>query len=289
MVSGPFHESTDRKLASPVHAAVARSPFCADLSSAEVEQIVEAGRVLNVLSGQTVCEQGQEGNSMFLILEGRVQVTVDYGGGTSTFLRYLEKGDHFGEMALLAGDPRAATVTAVIDTQLLVLDRPAFDHILAHVPTVARNLSRKLGAWLRGSQEPGRHHQGPAILGLVGATPRARNLVVPLVEALLRDGLAIQILTDRTGSPAPQGKCGVQFFSPEAPGQDKVLLFRAWLSHALEHRERALVDLNQGAPELPYWLRQCEEVWWLAEKDDFEPSYRRLQALLEQAPTHLAA
>ena len=83
-------------------------------------------------------QQGDEGDSFFIIQQGRVQVAVTPEGGTEeTALAVLGPRDFFGEMSLLAGDRRTATVRALEDTRVIVIDKDSFSGIMQENPEVA--------------------------------------------------------------------------------------------------------------------------------------------------------
>jgi small-conductance mechanosensitive channel/CRP-like cAMP-binding protein len=87
-------------------------------------------------AGQTVVRQGQDGDSMFVVCEGRVRVTVGESGAE---VATLGPGAYFGEMSLLTGDPRSATVSAIEDSVLLQITASDFRRIaLAHPEVVVR-------------------------------------------------------------------------------------------------------------------------------------------------------
>src|SRR5918911_1069567 len=73
--------------------------------------------------GSTIIKQGDRGDSLFIIEEGRCEVTVEEGPHHSMTIALLGSGDFFGEMALISEEPRAASVKALEDCKLLVLDR----------------------------------------------------------------------------------------------------------------------------------------------------------------------
>ncbi len=73
--------------------------------------------------GSVVINQGDTGDSLFIVEEGRAEVTVKQAEGHDITISYLGDGDFFGEMALISEDPRTASVRALTDCKLLVLDR----------------------------------------------------------------------------------------------------------------------------------------------------------------------
>jgi hypothetical protein len=88
-------------------AALERTPLFAGLDRGHLEEVVSVGRRVSYQPGQAVVERGDPGDAMYIVVGGAAE--VDIGG---RFHR-LERGDFFGEMAVLAGKPREATVTAV--------------------------------------------------------------------------------------------------------------------------------------------------------------------------------
>jgi Flp pilus assembly CpaE family ATPase len=73
--------------------------------------------------GSLIINQGDQGDSLFIIAEGRCEVTVKQAEGHEITISYLGDGDFFGEMALISEETRTASVRALTDCKLLVLDR----------------------------------------------------------------------------------------------------------------------------------------------------------------------
>src|SRR5690606_28952389 len=120
------------------------------LADQEVVQILAASKVRRFARGSVVCRQGDPGNSMFVIVRGRVSIAIDDGGASRRLLNRLGPGDHVGEMSLLVGGKRSASVTADVEAEVLELKRTDFERLITKVPGFAANLSRSLGEWLRG-------------------------------------------------------------------------------------------------------------------------------------------
>jgi small-conductance mechanosensitive channel/CRP-like cAMP-binding protein len=98
-------------------------------------------RPLLFAAGETIIRQGEGGDSLFLITRGGVEVRVASGGAESV-VSSLPPGSFFGEMSLLTGDPRAATVVAVEDTEVIPVARADFRHIAAANPAVLEAMTR---------------------------------------------------------------------------------------------------------------------------------------------------
>jgi CRP-like cAMP-binding protein len=87
-----------------------------------------------------VIRQGDPGTSLFVIMSGRVEVTVQQAGVATVRLATLEQGGYFGEMSLMTGEPRSATVTALVEARLLEVGKEAFGRILAAQPDLVEQL-----------------------------------------------------------------------------------------------------------------------------------------------------
>jgi HEAT repeat protein len=99
---------------------------------------------MEVADGETVFKEGDLGDSLYVIVDGRVRVHND-----ERLLNYLGERDVFGEMALLDPEPRLASVTALEPTRLLRLDQSPFYQLIAERPEVATGIIRVLTRRLR--------------------------------------------------------------------------------------------------------------------------------------------
>jgi len=91
-------------------------------------------------AGEVVVEQGEPGNSFYVIEQGAADVILGADGATQT-VGHLALGEFFGEMSLLAGDARSATVRAATDLTVLVVDHDAFKEIISADPAILEPLS----------------------------------------------------------------------------------------------------------------------------------------------------
>jgi CRP-like cAMP-binding protein len=110
------------------------------LSDDELRAAAERFRSLHYGSGEKIIEEGAPGDSFFLIDSGEVQVSRKMGGFARELARLME-GQFFGEMALLTGEKRAATVVAASDVDVFVLDKNGFQNIIAANPAIAVDIS----------------------------------------------------------------------------------------------------------------------------------------------------
>jgi CRP-like cAMP-binding protein len=127
--------------------ALERMPLFAGLDRAHLEDVLAVGRRVSFAAGQAVVERGDPGDAMYIMLGGAAE--VDVGG------RYhrLVRGDFFGEMAVLAGRPREATVRAVEPLEALQIPADDFQTFLAGHPQVAVGMLKSLVERLREVQD----------------------------------------------------------------------------------------------------------------------------------------
>lgn len=102
-------------------------------------------------TGETVFHQGEPGDELFLVREGRVQVFTTTDTGERIVLGQYGPGDVFGEISLFDGGPRTATAVGAEDSQLVVLDRESLFKLLRQHPHIAIDLLTVMGARLRGT------------------------------------------------------------------------------------------------------------------------------------------
>jgi CRP/FNR family cyclic AMP-dependent transcriptional regulator len=96
--------------------------------------------------GAVVVEEGTHGLGFYAILDGTAKVTRSRAGRA---LRTLRPGDHFGELALLDGRPRSATVTAQTSLDVIRIRRPAFRKLLLAEPEVGLRIMERLAMRFR--------------------------------------------------------------------------------------------------------------------------------------------
>ena len=119
--------------------AVPKSALFEVLSDDEREALVREMDVETHDVGSVIINEGDPGTSMYLIVSGEVKVYTR-GAGTSVYLAKLAEGDFFGEVSVLTGKPRTATITASQRTELLRLDKEKLDNTLAAHPGIRKVL-----------------------------------------------------------------------------------------------------------------------------------------------------
>lgn len=99
---------------------------------------------------ETVVLEGDDSvQALYLIASGSVQVYMTGVDGRETILSFLERGDFFGEMSLIDGEPRSASVRTVTDAQLLIIHRESFLQLIRQSPEIAMGLLSEFSKRLR--------------------------------------------------------------------------------------------------------------------------------------------
>jgi len=122
----------------------------------------------SVDSGETIFEEGDTGDQMFIIQEGQVRVTKKIGGREHIYA-VLGKGEFFGEMALVTNEKRTATVKAASSCKLLCFNREGFVNMINKNPKIALNIIDKLCRRLQNSNMQIQHlvkRNGKALVAL---------------------------------------------------------------------------------------------------------------------------
>jgi CRP-like cAMP-binding protein len=120
----------------------------AGLSPGQLEDISRRLKPARYRQGEVVIRQGDAGNEMFFIESGQVQV-VRGSAPNALILADLGAGELFGEMALLTGSPRSATVSAISDVDLWAMPQADFEDVVTAYPNLALALGRLLSERLR--------------------------------------------------------------------------------------------------------------------------------------------
>ncbi len=114
------------------------------LSAQEHRQLAEQTQTHLFTAGETIISQGEEGSELFLIMRGEVAILMQQNGRDSTEVARLSKGQFFGEMSLMTGQARNATVRAISECELLVVGHEPFRRVLDARPDLAERLSEML-------------------------------------------------------------------------------------------------------------------------------------------------
>ena len=123
-----------------IEALVLRTSIFATLDPDEARELAKHAKLLEVRSGQHVIQAGEPGQSMYIVREGALEVLIPDAHGEHIRARHLNPGDFFGEMSLLTGDARSATVTASTGAVLYEIGKHALEPLLQKNPQIAEQI-----------------------------------------------------------------------------------------------------------------------------------------------------
>ena len=122
--------------------------FGSGLTPDDLAEVIESAEVKSVKAGEAIITEGEDGYDIFVIRQGSMVVEKNIGG-RPVFLSYLPAGSYVGEMALIDGGRRTATVRAAIKSEVIRLDGDAFRRLLAAKPTLLAKAKEDMAARYR--------------------------------------------------------------------------------------------------------------------------------------------
>ena len=123
---------------------LANVPLFSDCSQRDLQTVARVVREIPHAAGTVIAREGEPGVGLFILLDGTAEVSI---GGRKKAT--LGPGEFFGEIALLDGGPRTATVTAKTDVHLLGLTEWVFRGLMSEHPTIALKTLQQMAGRLR--------------------------------------------------------------------------------------------------------------------------------------------
>jgi NTE family protein len=202
---------------------------------------------------QYLCRQGDAGHSLYLIMEGLVEIWLEQGDERSLIAR-LRPGDAVGEMSLLTGEPRAASVMAAVPTEILELDATTFAGVLAEHPVVLRNVALMLieRQKLANEQILLRHERGEALALVLGE--ETADLADQAIAAAERASPREVAVIDMTGKIRRRGRVVAAERAADVLGA---------LDLTLGEQRIVIVAVGCPQPDLPILLRELNRAVYL--------------------------
>ncbi len=248
------------------------------LETAEIRAIVDATTRVTFASGETMCHQGEDGTSMYFILSGRVQISVEKQGESKpVVLNTLGPGHHFGEMSMLNCSPRTATATAIMETQVAKLNHSDFQKLVSSIPGFTANLSRTLGVWLRDQLSGEKESRAIRVVGIVRRGSRDNQLGPAVAKALL--GVDLSVLSWST-DPSRWDSVDAKTHLIDSDGGDTI----PGLAKQVGSHSHTIMDFD-ASKATPRQLLQCERIWWIVDRDENEQmELDEIQRSIDEVP-----
>jgi NTE family protein len=220
---------------------------------------LEQGTIARILGRMTrrrfgaeehLCRQGDAGDSLYLVMDGLVEVWLEQDGAHSLIAR-LRPGDAVGEMSLLTGEPRAASVVAAVPTEILELDAKTFAGVLAEHPIVLRNVALMLieRQKLANEQILLRRERGETLALVMGkGTAELADGAIAATEDASPREVAVIDLTGKIRRAEPS--LAVDGVADMLTALDRMLAAQRIVMVTVDHRQ----------PDLPIILRQLDRA-----------------------------
>lgn len=121
-----------------------QAPFLSELSAAEVTGLIESTGLVAYPAGSPLVREGEEGDRLYLVTRGVLRVETTGADGHAVPVGTLTVGDFFGEVSVLTGRPRSATVSADTDAECLQIDRTRWEELASAHPRLREMLERAI-------------------------------------------------------------------------------------------------------------------------------------------------
>jgi len=231
--------------------ALERVGVLADLDAYALQEVAAVMHPIALAGGAMLFEEGDVGDTLYIVVHGRLSVSVAGSNNGRRVIAELGRGESVGEMALLTGERRSARVEAIRDSLLLALSRTAFERVVEQYPRVMTQLARQLVTRLKGSMRgtPARHVL--STLCVLPAVPRVAvsEFCQRLAAALGTLGPTIHLTPERVSAALSAGGLNL----PGISADDTRLV--AWLNEQEEHYTFVLYEADERDAA---WTQLCE-------------------------------
>ncbi len=228
---------------------LANLPLFHSIDPAVLETIASGLEWFSLPGGQLLFRQGDHDDSLYVVLSGRLGAFLIDDEGKEVLIRQMPTGETVGEMAVLSGEPRSATVVALRDSELIRLSKAAFDQLVDAHPKALRFVTDLLVRRLR---EPPRLSASAAAPKTIAIFPLNRELAASgfaraLAKAFAENNLDATVL-DHTSVERP-----VEWFNNVEDAHD-VVLYEAeaedseWTRLCLRQADRVVLLVEASRP-----------------------------------------
>ncbi len=159
-------------------------PIFHTLGKESIDFIIQRLKFKTFGPNETVCKIGDPGDEMYIIINGEVKICVYDEQGNETVVATLKAGDYFGEMALLTGEPRSASVITTQESEMFALHKNDFDVILEKFPSISISIGKIMSQRLRETLAKASHLPNVNKIETGQQGPRGSLKDVPLVDLI---------------------------------------------------------------------------------------------------------
>lgn len=243
----------------PVFDRCRELPYFKVFDDASLDAFIGRARWYSLSGGMELFRQGEEADAVYFVLTGRLIVVRKDGAGEEV-LGYIRSGEPVGEMSLLAGDVRSASVYALRDTELLAVDKTDAEYLLDCCADFSHALANSIVKRARHPNDSFKH-ASPRVFAVIGSSPsiEIETHAKTLAKTVARYGRKTAVVND------PETLSGAEFDDLEAAHDVLILTARVGDSFsyrfALRHADRFFVFARQDArPPRPFPLTLTEDA-----------------------------
>lgn len=274
MTNGMFVPNTLRSLRTNQLKKVINETF-GQLVEEEWQQILQHIQWIDIRGGDLLFEQGMTSDGLYLVLSGRLQAELNTVDGQVKKLSEIGRAETIGEMALLTGEPRMASIRALRDSVLAKLTQEFFETMLVSKPAMLHHIARNL---IQRLHKANLGHQEQAQISALCLLPLAESLDLPHFAQVLQ--LAN---TARKNTLLLKYQHFIQAH-PEAMSLSQELLRNSMTLWMNEQEASVDLILYQTEPDLDLWnqccMRQSDAVLLLGKADSHAPISTYVETLL---------
>jgi len=150
--------------------------FLGRLSAGEQKALSGKATRITLKAGESLFSQGEPANSFYIVHSGTLGVFVEHDGLQKRLVTLIGRGETLGELSILDGDTRSASVVALRDSELLEIERTRFEELIDDHPSIAVSMSRVLAERLREATANRPFRLRPKVLTFIG-TSRSIDIV----------------------------------------------------------------------------------------------------------------
>ncbi|HZG65427.1 MAG TPA: cyclic nucleotide-binding and patatin-like phospholipase domain-containing protein [Herpetosiphonaceae bacterium] len=206
----------------------------------------------HLASGETLFRQDDPSDSLYIVVNGRLRVILEQPDGTRRTLNEISRGEVVGEVGLLIGEPRTATVQAVRDTDVVRLEQASFDHLLERYPQAAMQIARQVVRRTRRSAQVSSFRA--STVSALAVVPAGDDVPLAAFARQLAGALGVYgpvLLLDSAQLDRMVGKVGTAHLSPDHPTS---FALSDWLS---QQESQYSYIIYQADPSWSEWTQRC--------------------------------
>ncbi|GAB4370357.1 MAG: hypothetical protein Kow0042_12580 [Calditrichia bacterium] len=153
-------------------------PFFRTLGRSGIDFIVERLKFKPFDANEVICQTGDPGDKMYIIISGGVKVVVhSEESKEETVIANLGSGDYFGEMSLLTGEPRSASVITTEPSEMFILNKADFDVIVERYPSITLSMGKIMSQRLRDTLKKAAQKGSDTVVTPVKGSLSERSLI----------------------------------------------------------------------------------------------------------------